>query len=53
MPRVYIFHFRGGSTETLLGHSAQEAFNNSGSSTYDLDYYEAPDDEDYSWNPYT
>lgn len=48
VPRVYIFHFQSGKTETLIGSSAADALSRAGHGRGALaivDYYEAPADE--------
>lgn len=47
-PRVYIFHFQDGRTETLIGTTIMDALWRGGHGEWDdagIDYYEAPADE--------
>lgn len=47
-PRVYIFHFKNGKTETLIGSTAADALLKAEArrgAWAIVDYYEAPADE--------
>lgn len=45
VPRVYIFHFRDGHTETLIGASASQALLKANDPLEYVVSYEAPGDE--------